>query len=334
MDWQGVPGWAIAFAASFCACGIMVLFGPKDAPTSARKEQKRPVPTAGGIGIAAAFFSVLVLQSLTASYEWPVAYYVNVALMVGFLLVGFIDDIADMGSVVKMIALGVLSVAACIAGWQFLFGGQTGVWGFAGVSALIGGGALWIFVFANAANFMDGSNGLSLGSMVIMLCVLSALGSGSPPLIFAVLAFLVWNLADRLYAGDAGALFVGYSVAGAALQAAYLGNFSIWIPPLIALPFLTDVILTVIWRARRGENILHAHNQHAYHLFKRVGWGHWPVALLWWVMTAACGTVAVLAVETVDTRGQFAAFAGMLAVSIGLWVWQRRVYWPRVSALG
>ncbi len=334
MGWQEIPSWVVAFFVSFLVCGLLVIGGPRDAPTSDRKDQKRPIPTSGGIGIAIGFAVAIGFQVSASTFQFNMACATNLAIMSGFLLVGFVDDLLDISAILKMLFLGGLSLGACLLGWYWFFGGANGSETLLISLPFILGGALWIFVFVNAANFMDGSNGLSLGSMVIMLIASGALHAGHVVLISAIIAFLIWNLSGRLFAGDSGALFVGYIVSASALQGAYELNYSVWIPPLIALPFLTDVILTVIWRARRGGNVMQAHREHAYQLLRRAGWGHLPVALLWWAMTAVCGVVAVLAANAFDWRGEMATFLVVLAVSIALWVWQRRTYWLRVSAPG
>lgn len=335
----------VAFLISFAVCMILTRHGAKDIPDGGRKDHEGPVSTLGGLGIAVGHLCALAVQSFVSnpqifSSEWRWLERIDfvlpllIAFGLGFLATGLLDDLKPLVPRTKLVLLAVLSTGVCLTVWYGL-GGRNGPLGpLQAAELLLAGGSLWIFVVVNATNFMDGSNGLAMGSAAIMLCALIALGAPALTLGFAIAGFLVLNLSGRLFAGDTGSLYVGYWVAALSLLGTALGLYSIWIPPLIALTFLTDVILTVVWRARRGGNVMQAHREHAYQLLRRAGWGHLPVALLWWAMTAVCGVIAVLAANTFDWRGEMATFLVVLAVSIGLWVWQRRAYWPRISAPG
>ena len=335
----------LAFFVSLTVCAVVARYGAKDVPDGGRKDHARPVSTLGGLGVAAGHLGALAWVGSMGgdglcladgsglpgnAWDWPIL----IGFGVGFLVTGLIDDLRPLKARTKLLLLGGLSAGACLAGWYDLGANAGPLVSRSYAPWLLAGGTLWVFVVSNATNFMDGSNGLALGCAAIMLAALFALSAPSSALVAAIAGFLVLNLAGRLFAGDTGALYVGFWVAALSLLGAARGAYSIWIPPLIALPFLTDVILTVIWRARRGGNVMQAHREHAYQLFRRAGWGHLPVALLWWAMTAVCGVVAVLAANAFDWRGQMATFLVVLAVSIALWVWQRRTYWLRVSAPG
>jgi len=335
----------LAFVISLAVCAVVARYGAKDVPDGGRKDHARPVSTLGGLGVAAGHLGALAWLGLLSNdsrcladcgwlpngeWDWPVV----IGFGVGFLVTGLIDDLRPLKARTKLLVLGWLSAGVCLAGW-YGSGAVAGPLGSLSYAPwLLAGGTLWVFVVCNATNFMDGSNGLALGCAAIMLCVLFALGAPSLTLVAAIAGFLVLNLSGRLFAGDTGALYVGFWVAALSLLGAAQGAYSIWIPPLVALPFLTDVILTVIWRARRGGNVMQAHREHAYQLLRRAGWGHLPVALLWWAMTAVCGVIAVLAAGAFDWRGEMATFLVVLAVSIALWTWQRRVYSARVNAPG
>ena len=347
-----LPSWVVPFTVSFLVCGLMVLIGPRDAPDGGRKTQARAVPSSGGVGIAvghllALGFGLPLTSGLVCHTHWlcgaPSGLLISVAagsLIV--LAIGLWDDLTSMPPSLKLLLLQAVSVVMVLTVWWLWDGIFPDTRAFSPWSVPLAlGGALWLFVVMNATNFMDGSNGLALGCAAIMIGVLGWLFAPSEGLLPAILAFLVFNLTGRLYAGDAGAFYVGYWVGGLALMGAFIGHFSIWIPPLIALPFLTDVFMTLIWRARRGEHLMQAHRDHAYQLFRRAGWGHLQVAVLWWAMTAFCGALAIWAVNAAPRNLpypsfwiEFATFAGALVVSIILWLVQRAIYGSRVSAPG
>jgi UDP-N-acetylmuramyl pentapeptide phosphotransferase/UDP-N-acetylglucosamine-1-phosphate transferase len=340
-----------AFVLALALCWLIIRLGVKDAPDGGRKDQPRPVATLGGLAIAGAHILVVLLLTTlppprlkcgnTLWAPGSIASYWPFIPAMGVLLIGTLDDLRPVPASVRMIGLAAICLATCAvavhSGYSYL--PDLPGWTLAG---LVAGGALYIFVLLNATNFMDGSNGLAMGCAAIMLAVLAWLVA--PPiwiLVAAIAGFLVFNLAGVLYAGDAGALYAGFWIAALGLWGTPHA-YSIWIPPLIALPFLTDVFMTLIWRAGRGQNLMQAHRDHAYQLFLRTGWSHFQVAALWWTMTAACGALAIWAVRAARPEPslhplfwiEFAAFAGALAFSLGLWLVQRAVLGPRVSSAG
>ena len=336
-------GLVIALALSW----LVIRLGVTDGPDGGRKDQARPVPTLGGLAIAGAHVAVAgmllpiesspsiascradVCQPGLIARMWPFA------PALAALALGALDDLRPVSAGLRLMTLAALCLLASWLGMWLAFPGFFAMPGWA-VAGLIAGSGLYMFVLMNATNFMDGSNAIAMGSAAIMLASLGWLVPALPVwiLIAAISGFLVLNLAGKLYAGDAGALYVGFWIAGLGLIGAAQGAFSIWIPPLIALPFLTDVFMTLIWRARRRENLLDAHRSHAYQLLRRAGWGHLKVATLWWVMTGICGALAMLAVAFASSWVEFGIFAAALALSIALWLWQRAVYWKKLSSPG
>lgn len=345
---------AAAFLVSLIVCWLMIRLGPRDAPDGGRKTQARAVPSAGGLGILAGIAAALAAASLAplpgmdnafaAIAQGALAGPMFLVLIAGLL--GFADDRFNLPAGRK---LGVLAAAALLAA---LYGPHITHFWLPGLSPpgaalplilALTGAALWLFVMANAVNFMDGANGIAMGSAAIMLtafAVIAAPPPGAAPGILllilmaavaALLGFLVWNLTGRLYAGDTGALAIGALVGGAGLVAASVS--SVWVAALAALPVLADVFLTLIWRARHRRPLMQAHRDHAYQLFLRAGWGHLKVAALWWGLSLISGAAAILGARA-GPPAAFALFALLLAVSVLLWAWQRVTLGRRLRTEG
>ena len=136
---------------------------------------------------------------------------------------------------------------------------------------------VWIALVTNVYNFMDGIDGLAASQAVIAGLALLAAGAivGNPligitaGLIAAASAgFLVHNLPPaRLFMGDVGSTFLGFSFAALAL----LGNLGVGGGRLpiefgivILAPFLFDSIVTLARRVARGERWYAAHRSHYY----------------------------------------------------------------------
>lgn len=346
----------VPFVLSLVLCRAAMTLKIMDAPDGARKTQAAPVPRTGGIGLCAA-----VLLSLGGFAGWQgfdIAEFVNVLVanrlagpaiyLLGLAVIGFLDDVVTLPAVLKFVLIWGLCLIGAAYGpspqnvWLPVLG-ETGL----GSYLAIGGAALWLFVVANSVNFMDGSNGLSMGSSAVFFLVVAVLLSPFAGVSWeanyilglfivalmvsaAIAGFLVWNLPGRIYAGDMGALFTGGLIGVFGLL---IGQFySIWLAPLLVLPFIADVLLTMQLRARRGENLLAPHREHAYQLLLRAGWRHGKVAAMWWGLVAMCGAAALVAVKVPLMMGQvsqiramsLAAFVAALGLSVALWIIQRR----------
>lgn len=313
----------VAASLSMCLCGLSSRLGVRDAPDGRRKLQVRPVATAGGLGVAA---TLLVGLAVTA-HRGEATHLMALALVpaLAALLVGLADDARGLSARPKLVLLAVVAAAAAVLGVHVGSPSQAPV----PVALVLGGSALWLFVMMNAVNFIDGANGLAMGCALVQVLALSGLGLPVGWFAPALAGFLVWNLSGRLYAGDTGALFVGGLLAGLGALGVREGLFTVWIPPLLALPVLADVFLTLAWRAWRGAQLLEAHREHAYQLLIRAGWSHLTVSALWSGLSVVCALVALAAVEA-GPMAERMGFGATLAGLGLLWGLQRRWLGARV----
>lgn len=324
-------------------CRVLIAIAPKDAPDSARKDQAAPVPTSGGLAIAAAIIvgtaTVILLDvNSQASPRHFGSLKIGEILPYGLLcltvlIVGAIDDARPLRARIRLLGLFAICLAAAsvspVFGTVFLPVAEATfplpIW-FA-----VAGTALWIFVMMNATNFMDGSNGLIVGMFIIMFAALgvrlfSIPDHGLAMFIFATIViaasagFLVWNLRGRLYAGDAGSLFIGTLFATLSIFASQDGN--IWFPVTLALPILVDVFMTLLWRTKQGHNLLTPHRHHAYQKLISAGWSHIQAALLYWGFTLLCAIAARVANADGTVTSAY-TFLSLLGVGCTLWLGHR-----------
>jgi DNA-binding transcriptional MocR family regulator len=234
-----IVGAVVALVSSVIACGVLIGAGIVDMPSEPRKRHRAPTPTSGGIGIAIGVAVGLMTLSLFSTV-WRHEITANGAAMssmgaafaYSFLILGFVDDAYPLGPRLKFIVFAALSVFAALAVGlvRVLPLGETSLeLGF--IVALIGTAA-WVFTLVNCVNFMDGANGLAMGSVAIGLVALAVVGvslhafSGAAIAVCgagALIGFLVWNFpGGRLFAGDSGALFAGAIAAMAVLVSYYV----------------------------------------------------------------------------------------------------------------
>ena len=304
----GLTAWSIT--------RLMMAWAIPDAPDAARKLHRTPTPTSGGVGIMAGTIAGLSVACLFLPvFSRELALCLTLALAGGAL--GFWDDHAALGPKIKLVIM--LAITSSFVIWGLRLEALTLWQGIQWEMGPILGGLgtlLWLLVIVNVVNFMDGANGLSIGSSMLglaffsLLCGLSnvtgptnVLGAANYALVCALAScgFLYWNVTGgRIFAGDSGALFVGLTIGALGVWAGTQG-----VRPLSTatcfLPLLADAILTIVWRVLKKANLLKPHADHVYQLAIRTGRPHLQVASLYWLATGLCGAVAIWASSLGDT---------------------------------
>ncbi len=312
---------ALTAALSAVGCALIVRRGWVDTPGE-RSSHDRPTRTGGGLAIALALVAA-TLQSFVMPDEAAPHGAVFTALLGAWAMamLGLSDDRNATGPRVKLLLGVVVSLLAALFMAPVraipLWPGVTlPLWGPLGVA----GGVLWLVTATNAVNFMDGANGFAPGGLLVALLALAAgaaLGGDLEVAWAAALAaaayagFLPWNLAGRLFQGDAGSLFGGFLFAALHLAAVGRGSLPLLFGPVVLLPWLTDVLLTLLRRARAGRPLLHAHREHLYQRWLQVT-GRPHLSLAWRnavVCLAAAAGGLVMTVSAPDWQTPIFLFA-------------------------
>jgi UDP-GlcNAc:undecaprenyl-phosphate GlcNAc-1-phosphate transferase len=326
----------IALGAAILAMGVLSAWlagrlaraaGVADAPDGGHKAHLRPVPTLGGLAMALGFglslSGLLLLQGFTEGWRLPPGALRDlvgvVGLCAGLLALGLLDDLFDLPAKFKaaMIAALGLAFASLFATVDRLpLTSEIGLQ-LNGFGAIVGT-ALWIFVLSNTVNFIDGSDGLAAGATgvgLVGLAVVAGMAGSAAALMLALagvsacLGFLALNRPPAsLYAGDAGALFLGGLAAGAAILAVKDGAAP-YAVALCFLPMLADVLLTLFFRWRKRRALLSGHREHHYQIARRAGVSAGMVAAGYAALAAHCALCAA--------AGSLFGPAGALVALIG-----------------
>lgn len=334
LNYPLLSGLFLGTLVSFLVTSLVMRWRVLDHPND-RSAHDQSIPKAGGLGIMSGV--VVALATLASNGGFAADGKAVIALIVLALLtggLGLYDDLRDLSAKLKFVILAGLALLA--AGLIYPVNGfaldQAQV-SLPYIMAILGT-ALWVFVLGNGANFMDGADGLIAGSSVVaalFLAILSAAaGQGialqlSLALLAAILGFLPLNLPPaRIFLGDTGALFIGFWLAGTALFYIHEGPpGAVYAVVLLFMPWLSDVLLTMAWRAMRRENLLQAHNDHIFQLALRAGFSHGQIALFMALQMLICGGLAW--VFRTSATSELLAFAGMAVLAIiGHW-------WARVA---
>ena len=297
---------AFAFTLSLALTGFMIFAGLLDVPV-ARSSHKKTIPTAGGAGLVAGLGAGLL--ALTMFY--PQLGNIRIlgqlaALGFGVSFLGLLDDIYELNSKLKFLIIIILSSAAI-----YIIGPPPGLPFAMSELALpywIGfvGAVLWLFVIINAVNFMDGANGLMGGAMMVNFVCLAVIsfmvGASNTAILTSILAaallgFLPYNARKNAYifCGDIGSLLTGFmfGICSLLLIKETQGASLLYVGPLLILPFLVDILLTMLMRAKHKENLFVPHNTHLYQRLLGAGHPHLRVAILYILAAIFMGAVTI-----------------------------------------
>ncbi|WP_303827963.1 glycosyltransferase family 4 protein [Asticcacaulis taihuensis] len=324
ITWLIPPGLLLgALAASAFVSALLSILvmkgGPVDLPRE-RGAHSDPTPTSGGLAIMAASALVIGLTITFYGHAIPGSWRDGLILF-GFAslmgICGAVDDVADLPASWRLaFQIGLCLVFAYFYRVTALDFGPGVIVQVPPVIGLLGSAA-WLILTLNTINFMDGSNGLAIGAQTIAMLVFAGLILLMAPLSLfgaylglvllicvcvagAHLGFAPFNLPPgkpqkaKAFQGDAGSMFAGALIGGATLVVKAYGVGSVWFGGFLLAPLLVDVVLTLIVRARKGQNVLKPHKEHLYQIWLQHRDGsHWRLALRVWALCLFSSLVGV-----------------------------------------
>ena len=302
--------WTLVFFAVPVMRRLAFLLGALDVP-AARKVHAVATPLLGGAAVYAAF-AITVLFNFNFSRGLK-------GVAVGATIVvtlGVLDDLWDLPATVKL-AGQVAGVAAAIA-----YGVTLNVvpnWLPAAFALNVVLTLLWFLTVTNAVQFLDGMDGLAAGLGVIagLFFSLTALQTNQPflfflaaPLVGACLGFLPYNLRPggaRIFLGDSGASFIGFTLAGLAVMGEWADDdplVALLTPALILAVPLFDIAFVGIVRVVTGkvhtvrEWLAYTGKDHIHHRFEALGLTKAQSVLLIYFIAGTLGLSAILLKES------------------------------------
>ena len=264
---------------------------------NARRINKKPMPSAGGLAILLAFTiaTLLLLPMITKGYVAKTSYltYTLPVVVGGWIigLTGLVDDIKELSPRLKM--LGIFIGASVI--WFFTdfrlddfkipFGGpflHFDPW----LSYILT--VVWIISITNAVNLIDGLDGLVSGVSIISLVTMGIVSYFFLPdhnvfltltifvLVMSIAGFFPYNYHPAIiYLGDTGALFIGFMIAVLSLQGLKNATAVAVITPMIILGVpITDTFLAIVRRTLSGQKFYTPDKRHLHHRLLSLGLTH------------------------------------------------------------
>lgn len=300
-----------------------------------RRLNKEPLPNAGGLAVYAGVVVALVLAAALRPILVEGVLIQILAILLGgawLVLVGFIDDQFGLPPLFRLLVQTLAALLLVAVGIRFETAFGTPLDPLLGVFLTW----LWVVGITNALNLMDGLDGLAGGITFISALSLLAVSAQFPywaagtlllaALAGAALGFLRHNLhPSRIILGDAGAYFLGYTLAATALLGHLkLTTFLGLLPPalFLLLPIL-DTAQVVVRRLLKGQNPLSTPGKdHLHHRLLARGLSQRRVAFLLWGLALLFNLLAMAYLR----MPWEAILATFLAILLGLgWVTYRRL---------
>ncbi|UCE87845.1 MAG: undecaprenyl/decaprenyl-phosphate alpha-N-acetylglucosaminyl 1-phosphate transferase [Deltaproteobacteria bacterium] len=277
-------GFAVAAAAAAGATPLVarlaLSLGVVDRP-DARKINRRPdIPLLGGLAVAAGFVLGIVAALATVPVDFALGREL-VGLVAGgsiLIAVGIVDDRRGLSAGPKLGAQVAAAAVAIAFGYEIEYVRipvtlET-FWFPPAISWPLT--ALFIVGVTNSLNLLDGMDGISTGVGLIIAATLTSLclfGGGNGGVLMgaafsgALLGFLPFNYPPaRIFLGDTGALFIGFTLSLLALESYRQAVFVPFIVPLLALSVpMIDTSLSILRRVRGRRRIFAADRHHMHH---------------------------------------------------------------------
>jgi UDP-N-acetylmuramyl pentapeptide phosphotransferase/UDP-N-acetylglucosamine-1-phosphate transferase len=321
----------LLFIVSVVLCAFMMRFNISATPTQ-RCSHDAPTPTAGGLVFFLIFFGNLAFMYLLddrlarmipPQHGLICHYFIAVSILI---IVGLHDDCSPLSYRRRLIAQFVCAFLIVLGDGVI----ESPVIETHSTSVLFFQKILTLFTFLcliNAANFIDGLNGLLSLCVMITLAFAPIWVNFCPPLvtmhsvlIAAILGFFVFNFPKgRLFMGDTGSTFLGFTLGFLALfaqphyprifapeTAIFNKGFVFTLLPMAFLWF--DVAFTLCRRAVRGCRLTEAHRDHMIHILYDKGYGHIFVTLLYATCTCIMGCLTYMC------HKEWLSFIGLLAI--------------------
>ena len=300
--------------------------GAVDNP-NARRINKKPMPSAGGLAILLAFvLATLVFMPMIIHKDiWHVSYirYILPVVVGGSVvaLTGFIDDILELKPLPKMLGI----VIGAVIVWAFTdfrfdsfkipFGGP--MIHFGPVLTLILT-VLWIAAITNAINLIDGLDGLVGGVSFLTMTIFV--------LVAAIMGFFPYNYHPAIiYLGDTGALFIGFMIGVLSLQGLKNATAVAILSPVIILGVpIVDTVVAIVRRKLSGRPAMEADKMHLHHRLLAMGFTHRGAVLVVYAIAILFSLIALLLNVSSRLGGILLLLSLLLGMEIlieGLEIW-------------
>lgn len=318
---------AIGLPAFWLATRIRLLDYPNAAP---HKLHHHPMPLVGGLVI---FLTVVMGSLLQGAFQTPSIGMIILPASIIFIF-GIWDDLRGLSALWKLVGQILATTLIILMGIQIRLFDQL-PW----LNILIT--YIWMVGITNAFNFVDSMDGLATGLAILtagfFMLVTYDSGQIGLSLFSAILvgaclgAFYYNNSPAKFFLGDSGAQFIGFVIAGLAIEYTPLGflRTQSWFVPilLVGVPIF-DTALVVVSRFRRSKPIYRAGLDHTYHRLVKIGLNSNRAVLTMHFIAILLGCLGFIALSLAPILANI-IFLAVVALGLALLYYlDSQVVWP------
>lgn len=261
-----------------------------------RSSHSRPTPRGGGLVVVTICLTSYILIAILAPATFSWGY------LSGAVLLAAVSWADDLFSISVKWRLAVHCVSALLVVFSNGYFEVIGLASKGGTSLATFGRVItvvWIVWMINAYNFMDGIDGIAGVQAIVAASAWAVVSSiiGEPQMVWYCLVVLAaaggflahnWSPA-RVFLGDVGSAFLGFTFASLPLLVGRATEPPSWLP-LAALfflwPFVFDSAFTFAKRLFKGERVWEPHRKHLYQMLIIAGYSHSSVAVAYLAFAA------------------------------------------------
>ena len=300
---------AVSFIITFMATPIVKFlaekFGVVDVPKDNRRMHKKAMPLMGGLAMFYGFIvSIAVFVPVSRQL---VGLFIGATVIV---IVGIIDDKKNLHPIPKLICQIVAALIAIYFGhsikfFSIPFSGNTSPFVVPSPYAEIIS-VIWIVGMTNAVNFIDGLDGLAAGVSsiaslsILFISIIMNNPSVTPiaaALVGCCVGFLPFNSNPaKIFMGDTGSTFLGYTLAVMSIQGLFKGYalISFVLPVLVLGLPLFDTLFAIVRRIIKGKSIMSADRGHLHHRLIDMGLNQKQAVAILYSISSLLGIGAVV----------------------------------------
>jgi UDP-GlcNAc:undecaprenyl-phosphate/decaprenyl-phosphate GlcNAc-1-phosphate transferase len=287
-----------------------------------RSSHSKPIPLGGGIVIVLIVLAMGAWVANEIDWKRSLIYLISAAIMAWM---GWRDDVHSLPAVFRLVVQALIAIVSI---WGMGYFKVVAIPMFGHISLGVFGiliTFLWIVGLTNAYNFMDGIDGMAGGVALVAALGWMVLSADTQTwFVFWValaiaassLGFLGHNwFPAKVFMGDVGSTFLGYSFAVLSLVSANQGGDALLIGTLLMWTVIMDSFVTFLGRLIRRENVFSGHRSHLFQRLVQVGYKHSTISLFYMLLTGVAGLLAFLWSQG-DTVAPILIFFGLPAIWI------------------
>ncbi len=243
------------------------------------KIHTQPIPRLGGAALTLALMAGMLVSGISVFPSWATF---SLALAT-IWATSLVDDLRGLSPRVRLAAQLGAAFLLWQSGWRLPISGSTAL--------DLAATCLFVAIFVNAFNMLDGADGLAggvagivaLGYIVLFRGAVTSLGSVVAwSVLGSCMGFLLFNFPPaKIFMGDSGSTVLGFVIAFLGLDFYHSHNVPsprLLVPLVFAGLPLLDVLFAVLRRLRKGASPFAGDRRHFYDLLLQRGWSARRVA--------------------------------------------------------